>query len=272
MVAFAKAPTVITTCPKTICSASLPLSVTSTGRSSSVSVGTSIRTAPPLWATARAAIRSLGAGPPSAIAAAVVISAVVTPSGASTAQSRRERGSSPSASGSSSSPRSRLSGVNRQTSSRPVGLGWSATSYEATGCRWDATVSTAAATFGAASGRVSTDTAISFCVQLSALRRAQGTRVHARPEPVERLSGQSFTSADGAFHLQLDQPVQLQRVFHRQLPGDRLHEATHDHCHRLVLAQSATHQVEQLVVAHLRDGRLVRHRHVVLANVDVRVG
>jgi hypothetical protein len=32
------------------------------------------------------------------------------------------------------------------------------------------------------------------------------------------------------------------------------------------------HEVEELVVAHLRDGRLVAHRDVVLADVDVRVG
>ena len=40
-------------------------------------------------------------------------------------------------------PRSRLSGVNRQISSRPVGTGWSARSNDAAGWRWLATVSTA---------------------------------------------------------------------------------------------------------------------------------
>jgi hypothetical protein len=41
--------------------------------------------------------------------------------------------------------------VNRHTSSRPVGMGWSARSKDATGCRWLATfwdVSTACATAG----------------------------------------------------------------------------------------------------------------------------
>ena len=84
----------------------------------------SILTAPSLLATAYAAIRSTGAGPPRAIASFVVIELVVTPSGASTRQSRWPD-TAPSA---SSRPRSRFSGVNRQTSSRPVGRGWSARS------------------------------------------------------------------------------------------------------------------------------------------------
>ena len=42
-------------------------------------------------------------------------------------------------------PRSRLSGVKRQISSRPVGTAWSATSKEPTGCRWLSTLSTSRA-------------------------------------------------------------------------------------------------------------------------------
>ena len=57
-----------------------------------------------------------------------------------------------------------------------------------------------------------------------------------------------------------------------QLLGDRLDEAAHDHRHRLVLGHAAGHQVEQLVVGDLGDARLVAHRHVVLADVDVGVG
>jgi hypothetical protein len=37
---------------------------------------------------------------------------------------------------SSSAPARRLSGVKRQISSRPVGIGWSSRSKELTGCRW----------------------------------------------------------------------------------------------------------------------------------------
>src|SRR5689334_16038261 len=78
--------------------------------------------------------------------------------------------------------------------------------------------------------------------------------------------------ANGALHLQLDQPVELEGVLHRQLAGDRLDEAAHDHRHRLVVGQAAAHQVEQLVLADLADRGLVPHRDVVLTHVDVRVG
>src|SRR4051812_45616534 len=78
--------------------------------------------------------------------------------------------------------------------------------------------------------------------------------------------------ADRTFHLELDEPVELQRVLHRQLARDRLDEAAHDHRHRLVLGHAAAHQVEQLVLADLADRRLVSHLHVVLADVDVGIG
>src|SRR5256885_671853 len=44
--------------------------------------------------------------------------------------------------------------------------------------------------------------------------------------------------ADGSLHLHFDKPVQLQRILHRQLLGDRLDEAAHDHGHRLVLGEA----------------------------------
>lgn len=126
-----------------------------TGASSCASAATSTNVTWPAWAAASAATRSTGAGPPSARASSAPIRLTVTPCGASTATS-----TSPWASPPWSSPRRRLSGVKRQTSSRPVGNGWSARSYEATGWRWDATVSTAAETaatesFGASAGTTS---------------------------------------------------------------------------------------------------------------------
>ena len=43
--------------------------------------------------------------------------------------------------------------------------------------------------------------------------------------------------ADRSLHLELDQPVQLERVFHRQFAGDGLDEAAHDGGGGLVQAQ-----------------------------------
>ncbi len=78
--------------------------------------------------------------------------------------------------------------------------------------------------------------------------------------------------ADRPFHLELDEPVQLERVLHRKLTRDRLDEAANDRGHRLVLGHAAAHQVEQLVVGDLRDRCLVAHLDVVLADVDVGIG
>src|SRR3954451_20226426 len=169
----------------------------------------------------------------------------------------------------------RFSGVKRQTSSRPLGRGWSATSKEPAGCRWLATlsvVSTAAATASAdcaADGVGVLEPVSTIVTGRRSLSRCRRVGPSARRWAWRRSGSRS---ADRTLHLQLDQPVELQRVLHRQLPGDRLDEAADDHRHRLVLAQPAAHQVEQLVVAHLGHGRLVSHRHVVLADVDIGVG
>ena len=106
--------------------------------------------------------------------------------------------------------------------------------------------------------------------------RCRAVRVRLAAEPAglraEDLGGNVDAQPDSPFHLQLDEPVELQGVLHRELLGDRLDEAAHDHRHRLVLGQPAAHQVEELVVADLGDRGLVTHGHVVLADVDVRVG
>src|SRR5581483_5299274 len=76
---------------------------------------------------------------------------------------------------------------------------------------------------------------------------------------------------DSAFHLQLDQAVELQRVLHRQFLGDRLDEPAHHHRHGLVLGEAAAPQIDELVLAELRYRRLVPHLDVVLADVDVGI-
>src|SRR4051812_36325218 len=70
-------------------------------------------------------------------------------------------------------------------------------------------------------------------------------------------SGRTVALANRALHLQLDQPVHLDRVLHRELLHDRLDEAVHDQLAGLLLADAVRHQVEELLVADLRDGGLV---------------
>src|SRR4051812_32998001 len=81
-------------------------------------------------------------------------------------------------------------------------------------------------------------------------------------------SGRTAVLPNRALHLQLDQPVHLDRVLHRELLHDRLDEAVHDQLAGLLLADAVRHQVEELLVADLRDGGLVAHVHVVLADAD----
>src|SRR5919202_1075017 len=78
--------------------------------------------------------------------------------------------------------------------------------------------------------------------------------------------------ADRALHLELDQAVHLHGVLQWKLLRDRLDEAGHDHRGRLGLGQPARHQVEELLLADLRDGGLVADVHVVLVDADVRIG
>src|ERR687897_168463 len=63
---------------------------------------------------------------------------------------------------------------------------------------------------------------------------------------MERLANRSF-------HVELDEPAQLDRVLHRQRLHDRLDEAVDDHGRRLLLGEPPAHQIEDLVLTDLRD-------------------
>src|ERR671920_330511 len=82
----------------------------------------------------------------------------------------------------------------------------------------------------------------------------------------------SFGSlADRAFHLQLDQAVQLDGVLQRKLLGYRLDKAVNDHRYGLFLGEPAAHEVEELVFADLRDGGLVLGVDLLLLYLDVGI-
>src|SRR5215203_5073463 len=77
---------------------------------------------------------------------------------------------------------------------------------------------------------------------------------------------------DRSFHFELDQPVQLDRVLERKLFGDRLDEPVDDHAHRLVLAEAAAHQVEDLLFRNLGDSGLMTDRGSLFLDFDVGIG
>src|SRR5437764_10494218 len=78
--------------------------------------------------------------------------------------------------------------------------------------------------------------------------------------------------AHTAGHLQLDQAVQFNRVLHWKFLGDRLNEAVDNQRVGLGLIQATAHQVEELVVTNLRDGRLVAHLGLVLFDANGWIG
>src|SRR5216110_1331914 len=78
-------------------------------------------------------------------------------------------------------------------------------------------------------------------------------------------------SANGTLHLELDEPVHLDGVLERELLRDRLDEARDDHCTRLRLREAAAHEVEELLLADLRDRRLVPELDVRFVDLDVRI-
>src|SRR5215211_7252044 len=82
----------------------------------------------------------------------------------------------------------------------------------------------------------------------------------------------SFGSlADRAFHLQLDQAVQLDGVLQRKLLGYRLDKAVDDHRDGLFLGEPAAHEVEELVLTDLRDCCLVLGVDLLLLDLDVGI-
>src|SRR5439155_25977320 len=88
---------------------------------------------------------------------------------------------------------------------------------------------------------------------------------------VSRENAMAEALADGPRHLELHQAVQLDRVFHRKLFGNWLDEAVDDHVRGLGLSQAPAHQIEQLLVADLRDRGLVADVDLLVLDVHVRV-
>src|SRR3954449_889825 len=105
----------------------------------------------------------------------------------------------------------------------------------------------------------------------------------ARSKPFSSVNSQPATPlncgsssvsqlANRALHLELDQAVHLDRVLHGELLDDRLDEAVDDQLRGLLLVDAVRLQVEELLLADLRDGGLVADVDVVLADANRGVG
>ncbi len=82
----------------------------------------------------------------------------------------------------------------------------------------------------------------------------------------------NYALAHAAGHLQLDQAVQLNRVLHGKLLGDRLNEAIDDQRVGFGLVQATAHQVEELILTNFGDGGFVADLGLVLLYPDGWVG
>src|ERR671920_1009462 len=114
-------------------------------------------------------------------------------------------------------------------------------------------------------------TTFALMYHLSSFRKRGELSKRARPtEPCSSIC--SFDSlTDRAFHLQLDQAVQLDCVLQRKLLGNWLDEAVDDHRDGLLLGEPAAHEVEELVLPDLRDRCLVLGVDLLLLDLDVRI-
>src|SRR5215207_808827 len=106
----------------------------------------------------------------------------------------------------------------------------------------------------------------------SSFARAAPSRRRSVSQMGSAAAEAAADSANRALHLQLDQAVHLDRVLHREFLSDRLDEAVDDHLGGLLLVQSVGLEVEDLLLADLRDRCLVADVDVVLADPDRRVG
>src|SRR5438552_3662860 len=77
--------------------------------------------------------------------------------------------------------------------------------------------------------------------------------------------------SDRAFHLELDQALELNRVLHWKLPNEIVDEPVHAQTHRLRLAQAALLHVKNLFGAHLADAGFVLHGVAGATHSDGRI-
>src|SRR6266700_7721636 len=104
-----------------------------------------------------------------------------------------------------------------------------------------------------------------MCPFIDAMKRRGKREMCSMRSPPHSI-GWRLTNTAG--HFQLDQAVQLNRVLHWELFGDRLDEAVDNQRVGFRLIQTTTHQVEELLITDLRDSRLVAHLGLILFDTD----
>src|SRR5438128_2947684 len=78
--------------------------------------------------------------------------------------------------------------------------------------------------------------------------------------------------ADRAFHFELDQTLELDRILHRKLADEIINKSVHAQAHGLCFTQAALLQVKDLLGRNLRHAGLVLNGVAGAADGDRRVG
>src|SRR5205814_6791482 len=78
--------------------------------------------------------------------------------------------------------------------------------------------------------------------------------------------------ADRAFHFELDQTLELDRILHRKLTDEIVNKSVHAQAHGLRFAQPALLHVKDLLGRNLRHAGLVLNGVAGAANGDRRIG
>ena len=97
------------------------------------------------------------------------------------------------------------------------------------------------------------------------------TETAVRRPPLAELFAVKRLS-DRAFHLQLDQALELDAVFHRELADEIVDETVHAQAHGLRFTQAALLHVKNLLGADLADARFVLHGVAGAAHGDGGIG
>src|SRR6478672_6248786 len=79
-------------------------------------------------------------------------------------------------------------------------------------------------------------------------------------------------STDAALERDAEELLRLERELHRELLEHVLAESGDDHRHGVLLRDAALREIEDLILADLRRGRLVLHRRTLILHFDVREG
>ena len=77
--------------------------------------------------------------------------------------------------------------------------------------------------------------------------------------------------ANRSFHLQCDQTVHFDGIFHRQFFDKWLDEARDNHCCGFLFAEATGHEIEELLLTYFAHRSFVTDGDIVFVDLDIRI-